>query len=64
MLNPYKSVTFACATCRWTMTLPQLSSARLPDYCPECKHGPLALHQATLKEKLAASLAHLLGRKT
>jgi hypothetical protein len=46
------------------MTLPQLSSARLPDYCPECKHGPLALHQATLKEKLAASLAHLLGRKT
>jgi len=64
MVNQYKSVTFACPACRWQMTLPQLSSARLGKSCPRCQHEPLDLHQSTIGEKLTASLARVFGRKT
>jgi len=45
------------------MTLPQLSSARLPNFCPKCEHEPIDLHQSTLGESLISTLKHVFRRK-
>ena len=62
MLNPYKSVTFACPKCGWSMTLPQLSSARIAKNCPKCVSEALDLHQSTVGEQLAAMVGNVFRR--